>query len=152
MKRIKFIVLFFFLLLLLDFTVGTVMNKAYFKIKTGDLGRTNAILKDTSKIIILGSSRATHHYNPLVFEEALGVTSYNGGLDHSTIFYHYAILAERLKKSKPKILILDIHSSICDSVKGSSGLCTFLPYTRDFNAFKEIVKFDPSYSYLREII
>ncbi|HEY5369695.1 MAG TPA: hypothetical protein VIJ75_11955 [Hanamia sp.] len=93
----------------LDFVIGTILNKLYFKQQSGLQYRTTyAIEKTNAEVIVLGSSRANHHYVPAVFENILHYSFYNAGKDGSSIFYNYAILKGILKRYKPRIIVLEI--------------------------------------------
>ncbi|MEO8720794.1 MAG: hypothetical protein ABI372_06785 [Ginsengibacter sp.] len=102
------IVVLFFIVFLLDFTVGTLLRKLYFSQESGKLYRTTyALEKTTSDLLIFGSSTANHEYCPQIFEKRLHISAYNAGRDGSSIFYQYAILQGVLKRYTPKIILLN---------------------------------------------
>lgn len=70
------------------------------------------------EIVILGASRAAHHYIPQIIEDSLGVKCFNYGCDGQNIYNQYAILNFLLNntKKKPKMVILELASiDILDS-------------------------------------
>lgn len=62
-------------------------------------------------ILILGSSRATHHYIPGIFQDSLGLNTYVAGQDGNGIILMYPILRFISERHKPKIVIYDIQPS-----------------------------------------
>jgi hypothetical protein len=117
LKNIKSKPLQFFLLKLvtlllvlfvLDFALGTILEKLYFKQRNGELYRiTYSIDKTHEDILVFGSSRAEHHYHPEVFQKRLNLSFFNTGLDGEHILFHYALLKGALSHYTPKVVILD---------------------------------------------
>ena len=58
-------------------------------------------------ILILGSSRAQHHYNPETLVKGTDLTAYNGGLGDQPAF-SLVQLSETVSRYKPKAVILDV--------------------------------------------
>lgn len=114
MKDIKKIVIgvlgFCLLLVVVDWAVGTWSEKMYYKSKYGIFHRQIYCLTESQdELMILGSSRAAHHYVPQIFEDSLGMSCYNAGSDGMCIYYHYGILASRIQREcPPKIVILEV--------------------------------------------
>jgi len=117
----------------LDFTAGSILRYFYFKQQSGLLYRTTYALEKTAEdVLILGSSRANHHYIPEEFEKKLGLSSYNAGRDGQFIFYHYAVLQSVLKRYTPKMVILDFTSSdLRDDSRGYERLSSLYPYYKN---------------------
>lgn len=117
MKEIKKVLIglvsFFVLLVVVDWAVGTWSEKMYYKSKYGIFHRQIYCLQESEDdIMILGSSRAAHHYVPQMFEDSLGMSCYNAGSDGMCIYYHYAVLASRIHRGcAPKMVIYDLHRS-----------------------------------------
>ncbi|MCH5217607.1 MAG: hypothetical protein J1F07_03495 [Muribaculaceae bacterium] len=60
-------------------------------------------------VAIIGASRASHHYNPKIFEDSLGLNAINYGIDGRNIYVHYAVLKSLIAHSmKPSTVILDV--------------------------------------------
>lgn len=114
MKDIKKIVIgiigFCLLLIVVDWTVGSWSEKMYYKSKYGIFHRQIYCLTESQdELMILGSSRAAHHYVPQIFEDSLGMSCYNAGSDGMCIYYHYGILASRIQRGcPPKMVILEV--------------------------------------------
>lgn len=77
--------------------------------KGGLVGRRNYILDHSKEeILIFGSSRALHHYNPQIIEDSLGLSCLNCGIEGMgmPMFYGWwTIIKERYK---PKLIVYDL--------------------------------------------
>lgn len=62
----------------------------------------------TDDIIILGSSRATHHYVPQIIEDSLGMSCYNCGEEGNGIVLAYGRFKMLTSRYKPKLVIYEI--------------------------------------------
>ena len=73
----------------LDFTFGKIMDWMLPQISNqGDIGKTYFALNDVeTPVVIVGSSRASHHYVTQMIEDSLGMPAYNIGRDGC--FYSY---------------------------------------------------------------
>ncbi|MFH0734507.1 MAG: hypothetical protein V1773_09545 [bacterium] len=135
-----FILLFF--VAIFDFSVGSILHKLYFNQKSGALYRTTYSLeKTTAKLLIFGSSKATFHYNPLIFQDELNISCYNVGRNANFIFYHFAILKGVLKRYTPEIIILDLVHGEFESQRDSyDRLSALLPYYKDHPELHSIIE------------
>lgn len=105
----KKIFLFLLLIVLIDFLFGKCMNYINAHTEKGDYGRNNYICNEADQdILIFGSSRAIHHYNPDVFEKKLGMSCYNCGEDGMGIILSYGRYKLAQRKHQPKLIIFDI--------------------------------------------
>lgn len=136
---------------ILDFGIGTVLKFFYFKQESGAQYRTTfSIEKTDADILIFGSSRANHHYDPDIFEKGLGLSYYNAGRDGQFIFYHYAVLKAVLKRYSPKIVILDLSNNEFRKNKGAyDRLSALLPYYTEHPEIQEIVNLRGPYERLK---
>ncbi len=62
----------------------------------------------TDDVIIFGSSRCIHHYDPLVMEDTLHMTVYNCGMDGEGIVYFYGIYSALNERYPPKAVLYDV--------------------------------------------
>lgn len=126
---------------LLDMSIGKILRYFYFKQKSGLLYRTTYSLEKTNEnILILGSSRANHHYQPEIFEKKLGKPCYNTGRDGQYIFYQYAVLKAVLKRYAPEIIILDFTEGELEKGQESyDGLSSLAPYYKGHPEIRSIV-------------
>lgn len=142
-KKIVIGVLGFCLLLVaVDWAVGTWSEKMYYKSKYGIFHRQIYCLTESQdELMILGSSRAAHHYVPQIFEDSLGMSCYNAGSDGMCIYYHYGILASRIQRGcPPKMVILEVINTDVEVSKGASFTmdAALERYTPHYGEFDEI--------------
>lgn len=106
----KNIALFLVLLVLLDQVIGFAISKAFVRIRSGDKGGSiNFALEKKAEILILGSSRARHHYAPKVMSKALGKTVYNAGINGQGLLYAFLLFDLKvIKGTVPSHVILNI--------------------------------------------
>ena len=86
---------YFFLitLIILDQLFGNLLRILYFKQNHGaEYKTTYTFEKVNSDILIIGSSRAEHHYDSQIFEDSLNMSCYNSGEGGKFIFYYDAVL------------------------------------------------------------
>ncbi|OQY93790.1 MAG: hypothetical protein B6D37_10025 [Sphingobacteriales bacterium UTBCD1] len=136
------LIIFIFLLIVLDFGIGNLLKYLYFKQDSGSLYRTTYALDSTrADILIFGSSTANHHYIPDLFEKAFHLPCYNTGRDGNTLLYSYAILKGVFKRYSPKIIILDINEQEFITNQDSYDRVTsLLPYYENHPEVRDIVK------------
>jgi hypothetical protein len=117
-------------LILLDKALGRVLQHFYFKIKHGELARTTyAIDSCVTETVILGSSRASHHYVSPVIAEMLNRSCYNAGQDKQSLIYCLAILKTMYRRYSPKEIILDLNPTAFEkNENGLDELVILLPY------------------------
>lgn len=96
----------------------------------------------TSDIVIMGSSRAVHHYVPSIISDSLGLSCYNLGHDGKNIYYQYAGL-NLLLNHPPKVIIYDCFS--VDVLKtenfanGWGALADYYPYYGQNDAIDALI-------------
>lgn len=136
----KLLLLFVFVFTL-DLIIGNTLRHYYFKQKVGRLYRaTYAIDKTTDQVLIFGSSRAYHHYNPEVIQEELNLTCYNVGSPGQFIIYNYTILKAILERHKPEIIILDITPGEFENEPDRYRRLSFLlPYYKDHPEIRSMI-------------
>lgn len=98
------------LLFVLDRVVGCLMAAGYRNAKYGIIHRQEYCLRESSEdILIMGSSRAAHHYVPEIFTDSLGLTCYNCGSDGQCVYYTYAMLSAYIERGViPKMVICEV--------------------------------------------
>ncbi len=120
------------IVLLTDMGFGKLLQQTYFKIKDGEQGRLSYAADSCRQdIVILGSSRASHHYIPVLITDSLRLSCYNAGKDKQGIYYSLAVLKMILKRHPPKLIILDLNPDIfAPSENGLDAISVLLPYYR----------------------
>lgn len=94
---------------LLDIGFGHICSYLNSHAKGGDTRNHYFIANEmTDSVLIFGSSRATHHFNPAILEDSLATTVYNCGLDGNGILYNYGRLLTVVNRYKPKMIIYDV--------------------------------------------
>ncbi len=98
------------LIVLMDFCIGGANSWLYRRSKYGIFHRQQYVMNESEDdIIILGSSRASHHYVPSIISDTLGMSCYNAGSEGMCIYYHYAILSSVIERGHlPKVIIYDV--------------------------------------------
>lgn len=101
--------LFFFLIFLIDATVGQVGDYLSRHAKGGPTKELNDFVEnDIHDIIIFGSSRAKHHYDTPFLTDILNQDVYNAGYDGNGVILAYGLLNLILERYTPKTIILDV--------------------------------------------
>lgn len=110
MKRYIFkILLFFIIVAVIDQLCGVAMNYVNSHAKGGATKDNYDVFNNvTADIIILGSSRAYHHYNPQIIEDSIGMSCHNCGYDGTGIINMYGRLVEICKRKVPRIVLYDV--------------------------------------------
>ncbi len=121
MKRlIRNILIFVVLLIAADLTFGIAMRYMQSHARGGRT-KTNyySFTKTNEDILLFGSSRCLHHYNPAIISDSTGMTCQNVGLDGYGIIYHYAKLTSILQFHTPKVIVYDLVKSFDIDVDAS---------------------------------
>lgn len=109
MKRfISLIVLFFCIVAVIDRTAGVAFDYLNAHVPAG-FNREHYYAFNTCRadIVILGSSRARHHYDARLLEDSLHESAYNCGYDGLGIMNMYARYSMIRKRHVPRIVVYD---------------------------------------------
>lgn len=153
MKDIKKIwigvIIFSLLLVVVDRVVGGWSEMMYRESKYGIFRRQIYCLTESrDELMIMGSSRAAHHYVPKVFEDSLEMSCYNAGSDGMCIYYHYGILAARIQMGyPPKMVILEVISTDLETSQGATfsldaALDRYAPHYGEFSEIDSLFAFN----------
>lgn len=111
-KFISKVLLFFACVVVMDIVFGQFFSYLRAHSKGGSTANCEYIAnKATEDIIILGSSRATHHYIPQIIEDSLGVSCYNCGEEGNGIVLAYGRLNMLIARYTPKLVIYELTPS-----------------------------------------
>lgn len=142
-KYLKYVILLVVFTLVLDFAFGKLYESLYFSKESRKNDRLiHSVLETHEDILIFGSSRALHHYNPEIIEKALGMTCYNVGSGGQNIYFHLAMLKSALERYTPKIAILELMSidfEVTPPQWDTEKLGTLLPFVNHSTASREAV-------------
>ncbi len=136
------LLLFFVLLVSIDFLLGNALKTLFFNQKKGQIAQTTySIDKSNEDILIFGSSRAVRHYNPSIISAITSLTCYNVGRDGQRIPYYCAVQELALNRKKPKLIILDMNAT--ELTKDDSKylkLTLLLPYCEKYPALNKYIE------------
>ncbi len=125
----------------LDLLIGKNLDYNYFKAVEGENFQiTYAIEKTKADVLIIGSSRANHHYIPKMIQDSLNLSCYNAGMDGCVLLYQNAILKSVLKRYTPKVIILDYIGGLEDEELSYDMLSHLTPYYDTHEEIREIVE------------
>lgn len=100
---------FLTILTVVDRLVGTTFSSLLANAKGGNNARNNYINDSTTHdVLIFGSSRAFHHYNPTIITDSTGLSCYNCGQDGNGIILNYGRLSMIKKRYSPKVILYDV--------------------------------------------
>ena len=106
------VLIFFACVVVMDLAFGQFFSFLRTHAKGGSTANCEYIAnRATDDIVILGSSRATHHYVPQIIEDSLGVTCYNCGEEGNGVVLAYGRLKMLTNRYKPKMIIYEITPS-----------------------------------------
>lgn len=122
MKKFFFKVgLFFIALIIVDRALGMMFAYMGEHAKGGYIGHHIYVTDKTNEdILIFGSSRAIHHYNPQILTDSLGMSCYNCGQDGNGIVLFYGLWQMIKERYHPKMIIYDVSTSF-DLYEGESN-------------------------------
>jgi hypothetical protein len=136
------LLLLILLLVVLDRAGGRLLQHYYLKVTSGSEYKTiYAVEKSGEEVLVLGSSRAYHHYVSTMLEKGLRRETYNLGRDGAGILYNYAVYQTICERSKPKMVILDLNADefIADNVSYQL-LYQLLPHYDKSRYIREVVR------------
>ena len=111
-KYIVHIILFFAIVLAIDFGFGTVCDYMNAHAKGGVTKQMyDLCMRDQHDILIMGSSRAHHHYVPQIVEDSIGLDCYNAGTDGNGVILMYGIYQMIINRYQPKLIIYDVEQA-----------------------------------------
>ena len=123
------ILCFFAIMAVVDLAFGKTCTYLRDHTKGGFSGNVHYICESCSEdIIMMGSSRMKHHYAPKPFEDSLGMTCYNAGIDGNGIILNYGFLRMMLHRYNPSLIIYDVSSYDMFKDDNSKYLDMLRPY------------------------
>lgn len=135
MKRyIKKIALFFAIVVGVDLGVGFLGDYLQAHANRGFSKRTNdLVMKDLHDVVILGSSRAHHHYDTPFLSDTLGLDVYNAGYDGNGVVLAYGLLSMMLERYSPRLVIFDVEPAFDINVyENDNGHKRYLKYLKPY--------------------
>ena len=125
-----------------DQVTGWGLRQLYYRQQSGEVYRATWAMDSTrAPLLILGSSRASHHYNPLLLDTILQFSVYNAGRDGNDILGNWAFFRAALRRYTPRIIILELMPREMYSNRLSyDRLSALLPYYRSHPEIQEIIR------------
>lgn len=111
-KILQAIIFIVFGLFIADFCIGRSVGYLMLRLPDhgGEICEVNyAINRACPDIVILGSSRANHHYNCSIISDKFGKTVYNAGIDGTNILYSRCVLQQILSRKIPDMVVLELN-------------------------------------------
>ena len=103
------VLLFFACVVVMDLAFGQFFSILRTHAKGGSTANCEYIAnRATDDIIILGSSRASHHYVPQIIEDSLGMSCYNCGEEGNGVVLAYGRLKMLTTRYNPQLIIYEI--------------------------------------------
>jgi hypothetical protein len=138
-------------LVVLDQTGGRILDHYYLRVKGGSEYKTvYGLEKSSEDLLIMGSSRAYHHYVTANLEQGLGLKSYNLGRDGAGILYNYALYNTICERKKPALVIMDINPEEFAAPNVSYQLLSqLLPHYDKSRYVKEVVQLRSPFEWLK---
>ncbi|MDH4202551.1 MAG: hypothetical protein OEV87_06620 [Phycisphaerae bacterium] len=133
-------VLFLLLLFCLDRFIGSVLLKQLYNLEAGQAAQLPKALRAQADIVVLGSSRARHHYDPELIEKITGKTVFNAGVDGLYIPYIQGAADLLMSRYKPKLLVIEIDPFYFTETHFKDNLLrveALAPYIDDSDILKE---------------
>src|SRR3984957_117097 len=129
-KGIFRVVVFLGALILCDFVFGMFSKIIFNSQKSGKYARLTYIVKaDTSAIVVLGSSHALRHFVPDIIQDSLHEETFNYGTMGQKLLFNKAIYEIRARRSKPKMIILNIDADwFFDKHNQQDRMADLFPY------------------------
>ena len=92
-----------------DWAMGRWLRHIYEHTHCDEIGRLNYISDSvTADIVVLGSSRALHHYVPSTITDSTGLSCYNCGFENEGIVFHYALLRQLQQRYRPRLVVYEL--------------------------------------------
>ncbi len=112
-----------------DICVGSVIDRILPKIgNAGDTGKTYySMYKVEEPVLIVGSSRASHHYVPQIISDSLGMPVRNIGRDGCFFSYNCCVINSILDRYSPELIIWENGGSYLNE-GGRDPLENLYPY------------------------
>lgn len=123
------ILIVFVFVLLIDILVGIVVDKIIPRIAVSEsIGKTYYSLNEVeAPIVIIGSSRASHHYVSDMIEDSLSMPTYNLGVDGCFFTYNLCVINSILDRYSPNLIIWE-NSSRSLEIRRQDPLTALYPY------------------------
>jgi len=133
-RSVAFLILFF----LVNAILGEILHVIYFSIENK---YTKGIIDIQADIVIIGSSRANHHYIPSIIRDSTGLSCFNLGSGGEDLNYDCTVIQLLLEKYSPELIVLEISDREFEKTNETvNKLRELLPFYRNSQAMKNILR------------
>ena len=127
-KFILKLLLFLSIVIMADITLDN-LYYVYDYVKGGEIGKVHQIMTTINPdVLIIGSSRASHHYNSDIISDKLGMKVYNAGFDGQGTLLAYGLLNGVRSRHTPKIILCEL-TPVFDIYKDDKSINFLAPYS-----------------------
>ena len=133
-KFIKYSIIFLVILIIIAYFLDYTITSSLKKSKRFNYAEWNALYdgKINAEMVIYGSSRAYRHFDPKIFEDSLGFSVYNLGLDGYRFQMQYARHLEFIKHNKtPNYIVFSVDEWSLSKFSELYMSEQFLPYFKE---------------------
>jgi len=140
MRRFLYRLLIFFMaLVMVDFLFGLIMEQVFPLAKSGEIRENNDIcLNGQYDILIMGSSRARHHYIPSIFQEVSGQSCYNCGRNGCGAILMYGFHQMVTRRYTPGLIIYDLSRFDFHEIPADDHNMRYIAPLRPYSMYPEI--------------
>lgn len=133
-KFIARILVFFVVVAMIDIAFGYGMDYLFQNAKGGEIKETNNVcINNQYDIVVMGSSRAHHHYVPEILRDSLGMSCFNIGKNGNGIVLMYGFYKLIIDRYKPSLIIYDVSRfdiyEIAEDQKNTRYISMLKPYS-----------------------
>ena len=124
----------------LDWAIGKALDAMLSQISNqGDTGKTYFALNEVNTpVVIVGSSRAAHHYVTQMVEDSLGMPAYNVGRDGCFFSYNCCVINSIMDRYSPSLIIWETSKDDLFG-GGSDPLENLYPYYQKNNWVTSVI-------------
>lgn len=125
-----------------DYILGKVVDRMLPAISNqGQIGSTYFALNEVEyPILVVGSSRASHHYVPGILADSLGMEAYNIGRDGCFFSYNCCVIQSILDRYAPEVLVWETSMDVLSS--DNDPMESLYPYYGKNRFVTECIKAD----------
>ena len=146
------LVVFLLVIFAFDLMMGNVLEFVFFKQKTGpNYQIIESITTNRADVVVLGNSRAQHHYNPKIISNTTGLSCVNSGLNGGYGIYLPTFQVEVMTNNYcPKAIIVELEPNGLTYSKLNYYLIkVFLPYLDRYPIVYEYIKLRDNYQKIK---
>lgn len=132
---------------IINWSLYILISNAFFSHKSTTSGvQISYAIQQGAEALILGSSRAAHHYNPDILYNMTGVTFYNAGREGANASYQLGVLSLITTKRNVALVIYEVG----DFGKNLDHSVSYLyPFYKSNRVVKNIIKIRDKWAFLK---